>query len=363
MASSTRTGSKPGTEGKTSPAPVKIRAAANAGQKPVISVVIPMLNEEKGLDPLLARLLPVMDGLDLAYEVILIDDGSTDGSAAVAARLCRADARIRLVRFSRNFGKEAALQAGWAHASGKAVIQLDADLQHPPEQIPAFIEAWRAGAQIAYGQRRNRDDEGPVMRVMKRAFYRIFRMVSEVELMEGLGDFLLLDRKVVDALLALPERGRFTKGLYAWVGFERVAVPFEVERRFEGRSRWSLTRLLRFALEAITGFGSVPLKIWSYVGLCLALPSLAYGGFIMARTLLFGIDTPGYASLMVALCFFSGVQLIGLGIIGEYLSRVLIEVKGRPLYIVGETVGFAPVPEPRAQSRASSGTEVEREAV
>lgn len=323
--------------------PTPNRPAPNRpGPRKLLSIVVPMFNEGAGISALMARLIPVIEALDVNFEIIAIDDGSRDNTGARVAHLAKQDARIKLVRFSRNFGKEAALNAGLAHASGDAVVQLDADLQHPPELIGDFVAAWAAGSDIVYGQRQSRETESLARRFLSRSFYRVFSAISTVELMPGLGDFILLDRKVVDALLALPERERFTKGLYAWVGFSRKAVPFEVEPRTHGVSGWSIWRLMSFAVDAITAFGSVPLKVWSYVGLFLAIPSLAYGLFILLRTLVLGVDLPGYASLMVALCFFSGVQLFGLGIIGEYLSRVLIEVKQRPLYLVQERIGFDP---------------------
>ena len=284
--------------------------------------------------------MPVLDGLGIKCEVIVVDDGSRDKTQSKVAHLSALDRRIKLVCFSRNFGKEAALNAGLEHASGQAIVQIDADLQHPPELITTFFEAWRNGSEIVYGTRRSRDDEPWLRRNLRTGFYRIFSAISEIELLKGAGDFILLDRKVADALLSLPERGRFTKGLYAWVGFKRKAVPFDVAPRNRGVSGWSPRLLRRFAIDAITAFGSVPLKVWSYVGLLLAIPSFAYGGFLTVRTMIYGIDTPGYASLMVAICFFSGVQLLGLGIIGEYLSRVLIEVKQRPLYLITQRVGF-----------------------
>ncbi len=284
--------------------------------------------------------MPVLDALDVKCEVIVVDDGSRDDTPSKVAACSAQDSRIKLVCFSRNFGKEAALIAGLEHASGQAIVQIDADLQHPPELIATFFEAWCDGEEVVYGTRRSRDDEPWLRRKFKMGFYRIFSAISEVELLKGAGDFILLDRKVANALLSLPERGRFTKGLYAWVGFRRKAIPFDVAPRDHGISGWSPRMLRRFALDAITAFGSVPLRIWSYIGLSLAIPSFAYGAFLTLRTMVYGIDTPGYASLMVAICFFSGVQLLGLGIIGEYLSRVLIEVKQRPLYLVAETVGF-----------------------
>ncbi len=322
----------------------------------VLSVVIPTFNEALSVELLFARLMPVLDGLDVKCEVIIVDDGSRDDTPKKVAACSAQDPRIKLVCFSRNFGKEAALSAGLEHASGQAVVQIDADLQHPPELIPTFFDAWREGHEIVYGTRRSRDDEPWLRRKFKIGFYKLFAAISEVELLKGAGDFILLDRKVADALLSLPERGRFTKGLYAWVGFRRKAVPFDVAPRNHGVSGWSPRLLRRFALDAITAFGSVPLKIWSYIGLSLAIPSFAYGAYLTIRTMAYGIDTPGYASLMVALCFFSGVQLLGLGIIGEYLSRVLIEVKQRPLYLITETVGFetAAEIEPRESSKPFS---------
>lgn len=305
-----------------------------------MSVVIPTYNEELSIEFLFARLMPVLDGLGVKCEVIVVDDGSRDETQSKVAHLSAQDRRIKLVCFSRNFGKEAALSAGLEHASGQAIVQIDADLQHPPELIKTFFGAWQDGSEIVYGTRRSRDDEPWLRRKLRTGFYRIFSAISEIELLKGAGDFILLDRKVADALLSLPERGRFTKGLYAWVGFKRKAVPFDVAPRNLGVSGWSPRLLRRFAIDAITAFGSVPLRVWSYVGLLLAIPSFAYGGFLTVRTMIYGIDTPGYASLMVAICFFSGVQLLGLGIIGEYLSRVLIEVKQRPLYLITERVGF-----------------------
>jgi glycosyltransferase involved in cell wall biosynthesis len=307
---------------------------------PVLSIIVPMFNEAKNVDQLLDRLIIVVSKTEPRYEIILIDDGSRDDTATRILEAAERNDSIKCLVFSRNFGKEAALNAGLAHASGQAVIQIDADLQHPPEIIQTFYAEWKNGAELVYGQRTSRDGDGSLRSFMTRSFYRLFSAVSDVKLMKGLGDFLLMDRKVVDALLSLPERERFTKGLYAWVGYKRVAVPFEVAPRAEGQSAWSILRLYLFALGAITSFSTVPLKIWTYVGLFLAIPSFAYGGFIFAKTLIFGIDLPGYASLMVAICFFSGIQLLGLGIIGDYLGRVLQEVKQRPLYLISTKRGF-----------------------
>lgn len=305
-----------------------------------LSVVVPSYNEASNVTPFLERLIPVMNEIGLPYEIILVDDGSKDDTAEriIASRLN--NHAIKLVRFSRNFGKEAALNAGLAHASGDAVIQLDADLQHPPEVLIDFVREWRDGGEIVYGARKSRDDDGLLRRFLTKSFYRVFSAISDVKLMEGLGDFLLLDRKVVKAILSLPERERFTKGLYAWVGFRRIAVPFEVAPRAHGESAWNIFKLFQFSISAITSFGSVPLKVWTYIGLLLSVSSVTYASFILLERAIYGTNVPGYPSLMAAICFFSGVQLLGLGIVGEYLSRVLAEVKQRPLYLVQEKVGF-----------------------
>lgn len=307
---------------------------------PVVSVIVPTFNEEKNIRDLLNAVISVMDEADCPFEIILVDDGSKDKTCEEIVAFRQTRSEVKLLRLSRNFGKEAALNAGIAHANGEAVIQIDADLQHPPKTIHAFIKHWREGFDIVYGERQSRDDESFITRLLKTGFYKVFSTLSDVKLMKGLGDFLLMDRKVVDALLSMPERERFTKGLYAWVGFSRKPVPFEVARRENGISGWSLFKLFSFAISAITSFGTIPLRIWSYIGLMLAIPSFSYGVWIILKTMVLGVDVPGYASLMVAVCFFSGVQLFGLGIIGEYLGRVLTEVKQRPLYLVNEKVGF-----------------------
>lgn len=304
-----------------------------------LSIVVPAYNEADNLDVLVARLTAVLDRIGLPCEILFVDDCSGDATFERLQALNAADPRIKAVRFSRNFGKEIALAAGLRHARGAAVVLMDADLQHPPELIETFVAEWRKGGQIVYGQR-DRTGELPGMRRwLTRRFYRLFEAVGEIKLMRDGGDFALFDRRVVDALNALPERGRFGKGLYAWVGFRRVPVPFKPDDRHAGHSRWSFWRLWLLALDAVTAFSVMPLRIWSYVGVLVSLVSLAYGGFILIDTLVEGIDVPGYASLMVAVAFFGGVQLITLGVLGEYLGRVFTEVKRRPLYIVDRSVG------------------------
>jgi len=310
-----------------------------------LTIVVPAFNEADNLEPLVARLTAVLVRLALPFEILVVDDRSTDATFERLLALNAGDARIKALRFSRNFGKEIALAAGLRHARGAAVVLMDADLQHPPELIERFVAEWRRGAQIVYGQRDRSGELPGLRRWLTRRFYRLFEAVGEVELMRDGGDFALFDRRVVDALNALPERGRFGKGLYAWVGFRRVAVPFTPDARHVGHSRWSFWRLWVLALDAVTAFSVLPLRIWSYLGVLVSLLSLGYGGFIAVRTLIQGVDVPGYASLMVAVAFFGGVQLITLGVLGEYLGRVFTEVKRRPLFIVDAAVGIDDVVE------------------
>src|SRR5512132_1900426 len=305
------------------------------------SVVIPMRNEQWNVGPLLARLLPVLDRLGIPAEIICVDDGSRDGTLA-ALKECRAsEQRLKIIRLSRNFGKEVALAAGLEHASGDVVVLMDADLQHPPELIEAFIERWRAGYEMVYGVRRTWAGRSRRRTLASRLFYRLFSILANSDLPRGAGDFRLLDRRVVDALNACTERSRFNNGLYAWLGFRHVGIPFDVGGRANGRSGWNVFALWRFAVDAMTSFSTMPLRIWSYLGVLVSAFALSYGAFIVVRTLILGRDVPGYASLIAAIPFFSGVRLISLGIIGEYLGRVFVEVKRRPLFIVAETVGFA----------------------
>jgi glycosyltransferase involved in cell wall biosynthesis len=224
---------------------------------------------------------------------------------------------------------------------------MDADLQHPPELIESFLERWREGYEMVYAQRRDRRGESAVRRWLSAGFYRLFALVSQTDLPPGAGDFRLLDRRVVDALNAIEERTRFTKGLYSWVGFRQIGVPFDVPERNGGRSRFSLLSLWRLAVDGITAFSTIPLRVWSYLGLLVSAIALGYGSYILVRTLLYGADLPGYPSLMVAIMLLSGVQLVGLGVMGEYVGRIFAEVKRRPLYLVRETIGLAEVAEPR----------------
>lgn len=311
----------------------------NTEEAPLLSLVVPMFNESGNVDRLFERLGAVMRDIGVSYEVVCVDDGSRDDTVDRVVAHHRRDGRIRLVELSRNFGKELALTAGLQHAAGRAVVMIDADLQHPPELIADMLEAWRDGVEMVIAVRRDREGESLLKKVNARAFYWLFERMSEVRLPAGAGDFRLLDRKVVDVLNAMPEHTRFMKGLYAWVGFRQKLLPYDVAERAGGATKFNLLRLWRLAIDGITAFTAMPLKVWTFVGMMAAGIGLLYGLVIIVKTAVLGIDVPGYASLMVATLFFGGVQLISLGIIGEYLGRVFAEVKQRPLYVVRNRYG------------------------
>jgi polyisoprenyl-phosphate glycosyltransferase len=315
-------------------------ATALTGPRRRLCVVVPMLNEERGLEPLVGRLRPVLEGLGLDWEVVFVDDGSTDGTLAKLRALHARDRRFKAVSLSRNFGKEIATAAGLTYARGDAAVIMDADLQHPPELIRKFVEQWQAGFDIVYGQRIDRDADSLVHRIAARAFYAAFQKLSGTALPEGAGDFRLLDRKAVDAMNRMRERVRFNKGLFAWMGFSSVGVPFQVPPRHGGGgSRWPTRRLLRFALDGIASFTTIPLRVWSYLGLVISFLAFCYAMVFLVKTLLFGTDVPGFPTLIISVMFFAGVQLISLGVIGEYLGRMYEEIKGRPLFLVSEELG------------------------
>jgi glycosyltransferase involved in cell wall biosynthesis len=306
-----------------------------------LSVVVPVLNEERGVEPLIARLKPVLESLGLDWEVVFVDDGSTDATLAILKAMHSQDRRIKAVSLSRNFGKEIAMAAGLRYVAGDAAVLMDADLQHPPELIRDFVARWRDGFDIVYGQRRDRDADTFVHRWAARAFYAAFERLSGTTLPEGAGDFRLLDRKAVDAMNQMRERVRFNKGLYAWMGFRSIGVQFDVPPRHgSGGSRWRPRQLLRFGIDGIASFTTIPLRVWSYLGLVISLFAFVYAVIFLLKTLLFGIDTPGFPTLIISVMFFSGMQLLSLGIMGEYLGRMYEEVKGRPLYFVSEELGI-----------------------
>ena len=299
----------------------------------VLSVVVPLFNEAEGLAEFHRRLSAAMAGLG-AWEVIYVNDGSTDASLPVLERLRAADGRVGVLNFARNFGKEAAMTAGLDHAAGAAVVVIDADLQDPPELIPELVAAWREGVDVVYAQRRLRHGESWLKRTTAGAFYRLMQGVGDVRLPPDTGDFRLMSRRAVDALGQLRERHRFMKGLFAWIGFPSRAVLYDRAPRHAGTGKWNYWRLWNFAIEGITGYTVVPLKVATYLGLLIAAASGIYGTAIIVRTVLFGSDVPGYPSLLTVVLFLGGAQLMTLGIIGEYLGRIFNETKRRPLYLV-----------------------------
>jgi glycosyltransferase involved in cell wall biosynthesis len=304
-------------------------------------VIVPGLNEERSIPALIERLEPVLDSLDLDWEVLFIDDGSTDGTLALFRALNARDPRYKAVSLSRNFGKEIAAAAGFRYATGDAAVLMDADLQHPPELIREFVRRWRQGSDIVYGQRVDRKTDGFLHRLSARLFYAAFEKLSGTTLPDGAGDFRLLDRKALDAMNRMRERVRFNKGLYAWVGFRSVGVSFTVPPRVGGGgSRWRPRQLLHFAIDGLASFSTIPLRVWSYLGLLISLFAFCYAMVILVKTLIYGIDVPGFPSLIISVMFFAGVQLISLGVMGEYLGRMYEEVKGRPLFLVAEEVGI-----------------------
>lgn len=299
-----------------------------------ISVVVPAYNEADGLSEFHARLAKVLDELPFNAEIIFVDDGSTDGTSQVVERLREQDDRIALLELSRNFGKEIALTAGLDYASGEAVVVIDADLQDPPELIPELVSHWKDGFDVVYAKRSRRDGESWFKKATAAAFYRLMQHFGRVAIPEDTGDFRLLSRTAVDAVIKLRETHRFMKGLFSWIGFRQKEVLYRRDARFAGKTKWNYWKLWNFAIEGITSFTVAPLKIGIYIGFVTALGAFIYGLFIFVRTLILGIEVPGYASLMVVVLFIGGVQLLALGIIGEYLGRTFNETKERPLYFL-----------------------------
>ncbi len=321
---------------------------------PELTVVVPMYNEAANLSPLVARLTPVLERCVASYEIVFVDDGSSDDTLLALRQAHLSDPRLRAVSFSRNFGKEIAIAAGLDHARGEAVVIMDADLQHPPEVIETFVERWREGYQNVYGQRVDRTADSALRRMLTLRFYKLFASFGETALPPGAGDFRLLDAQAVTALRAMPERARFSKGLYAWIGYRSIGVPFEVAERAFGESKFSYRKLTRFALDGLMSFSTLPLMVWTYVGTLIAIGALLMAVYILKQTITVGADVPGYASLIVSIMFFAGVQLMSLGILGEYVGRIFAEVKRRPLYLVAERVGVEEDSSPIGRAQKTS---------
>ena len=315
--------------------PAAATAANFANERKRVSLVIPMYNEGEALDALFARLDAVLPGLSgYQFEIVCVNDGSTDDTldALQRQRVNRAD--VTVVDLSRNFGKEAALSAGLFIAGGDAVIPLDADLQDPPEVIVELLAKWEEGFEMVLARRGDRSADSVSKRFTAQSFYRIHNAVADVAIPPDVGDFRLMDRVVIDALNALPEGRRFMKGLFAWVGFRTASIEYRRDVRVAGRSKFNAWKLWNFALEGIASFSISPLKIWTYIGLTVALAAMGWGGWIALRTIIWGVDLPGYASILVAVLFLGGLQLTGIGMIGEYLGRAFMESKRRPAYLI-----------------------------
>jgi glycosyltransferase involved in cell wall biosynthesis len=309
---------------------------------PILSLIAPVKDEEEAIQPFLDRVVPILDGLfaDGAWEILFVDDGSEDATLAAILRAHGRDGRVRALSLSRNFGKEAALTAGLDHADGQAMIPIDVDLQDPPEVIGAMLAKWRDGYEVVYGVRTNRESDSLPKRLTADLYYRAHNYLSSDKIPEHAGDFRLLDRAVVEIIRQMPERNRFMKGLFAWSGFRQAAVEYERAPRAVGRTKFRYWKLWTLALDGITSASTMPLRIWSYLGLVIAFFTLLYAVYVIAKTILWGSDVAGYPSLIVAILFFGSVQLISLGVLGEYVGRILIETKRRPLYVVRRRIGF-----------------------
>ena len=301
----------------------------------VLTLVVPVLDERETIDLFLERIGAIFDAHpELRLDIVFVNDGSTDGTLELLLERQRADARIRVIDLSRNFGKEAALTAGLDAARGEVVVPIDVDLQDPPELILDMLDLWRQGFEVVQARRIDRGSDSRLKRLSAGWFYRVHNWIAEPRLLENVGDFRLMDRDVVRALKALPESRRFMKGLFAWVGFRTATLNYTRPPRAAGSSKFNGWRLWNFALEGLTSFSTAPLRIWTYLGGAVAAFAFLYGLFIAIRVLVYGVDTPGFASLFVAVTFLGGIQLIGIGVIGEYLGRAYLETKRRPVYLV-----------------------------
>lgn len=303
---------------------------------PMLSLTVPMFNESEGIAQFFERVIPILEGITPQWEIVCVNDGSRDNTLEFIKYYHQREPRIRFVSLSRNFGKEAALSAGLDYARGQAVIPIDADLQDPPELIPEMVAKWREGFKVVLATRKKREGDGWFKRLTAHWFYRFIGRVSSVDIPENTGDFRLMDAQVVAAVRALPERARFMKGLFAWVGFSTTRIYFERPHRAAGRAKFNFRMMWRLAKDGIFSFTTLPLRISTYLGAVISMFSMGYAVFLVVRTALHGKDVPGYASIMTAVLFIGGIQLVSLGILGEYVGRVYRETKQRPLYVIEE---------------------------
>ena len=301
---------------------------------PTISIIAPCYNEEETIEPFLRRIEEILAQINESYEIVFINDGSKDNTLNVLLNAKQNFKNIRIINFSRNFGKEAALTAGLDKARGEAAIPIDVDLQDPPELIKDLVAKWREGYDVVLAKRADRTSDSFAKRVSADLFYKLNGKISNVDIPNNVGDFRLMSKRVVEALKQLPENQRFMKGLFAWVGFKTTVIEYVREKREAGQSSFNGWKLWNFALDGITSFSTLPLRIWLYIGALVSFLSFLYGSFIILKTLIFGVDLPGYASLAVIMLFLGGIQLIGIGILGEYIGRIYSESKRRPSYII-----------------------------
>lgn len=318
---------------------------------PLISLIVPMYNEEKAVEPFFSRVVPILKSVGEDYEIVCVNDGSSDNTLELLRRAAT-DPRIGVIDLSRNFGKEAALTAGLDLCLGQAVIPIDVDLQDPPEVILEMVSLWREGHDVVLAVRHDRSSDHHLKRLSARWFYRLIAKLSDTPIPENAGDFRLMDRQVVEALRGLPERTRFMKGIFAWLGFRTTQVTFVRPARQDGSAKQNYKSLFRLAMDGLVSFTTFPLRIWTLVGLCLSVLSALFLIFIVVQAICFGRDTPGYASLMTVMLFFNGIIMINLGMIGEYIARIFTEVKQRPVYLVRETINLTEPENSEIASRA-----------
>jgi dolichol-phosphate mannosyltransferase len=311
----------------------KTNAPAQDAPAPEISIVIPVYNEVENIVVLYNRLVSVLEEAAVDFEIVFVDDGSKDESVKCLNELGASDKRVIIVELARNFGHQVAITAGLDFARGRAVIVMDADLQDPPDVLPKFIEKWREGHDVVYAIREHRK-EGWLKRTSYKVFYRLMRRVSNIEIPLDAGDFCVMDRRVVDLLKTMPERSRFVRGIRSWVGFSQVGLPFERHARHAGRSKYTVGRLMLLALDGLISFSYVPLRVITALGLSVSVISLLLAIFFFVKKLLYGLSPPGYASIIVSIFFLAGIQLITLGVIGEYVGRIFEEAKRRPMYVL-----------------------------
>ncbi|MGF6573904.1 glycosyltransferase involved in cell wall biosynthesis [Paraburkholderia sp. GAS333] len=300
-----------------------------------LSLVVPMYNEEEMISQFFDTTLPVLEMIHgITFEVVCVNDGSRDNTLSALLARAAVDERIRVIDLTRNFGKEAALSAGLSEASGDVIVPFDADLQDPPHVIGKLVSKWREGYDVVLARRSNRDSDSPMKRMTAAQFYRMHNAVCDTHIPENVGDFRLITREVAEALKKLPETRRFMKGLFAWVGYRTAVIDYVREPRAAGTSKFSGWKLWNFALEGFTSFSTLPLRVWTYVGSVVAMGAFLYAAFLIARTLILGVAVPGYASLLTVVLLLGGVQLIGIGVLGEYIGRIYFESKKRPVYLV-----------------------------